>query len=192
MFKKTTLLFIIIAIAAACENNYFPKPRGYFRIDLPEKKYQLFDSLPFPYIFSYPGYTVIEPDKNNLQEPYWINIQYLPFNATLYLSYKKVDNNLNVFIDDAHTFVTKHIPKATGINENVYMNETENVYGLVYNIEGADVASPMQFYLTDSTTHYVRGALYFNIVPNNDSLAPVIDFIKQDITYMFETFKWRK
>ncbi|OPZ99122.1 MAG: hypothetical protein BWY70_01056 [Bacteroidetes bacterium ADurb.Bin408] len=192
MSKKLCLLCVIIALITGCDNTYFPKPRGYFRIDLPSKKYRLFDSIPFPYMFSYPEYTMIEPDKERADEPFWINIHYLPFDATLYLSYKKVKNNLNVYIDDAHTFVTKHIPKATGINENVYMNEPERVFGLIYNIEGADVASPMQFYLTDSTTHYVRGSLYFNNIPNNDSLAPVIEFIKQDIYYMFETFKWRK
>lgn len=191
MSKKLCFLCLIIVLCAGCDNTYFPKPRGYFRIDLPVKKYKFFDSVPFPYLFSYPEYTLIEPDKERVDEPFWINVHFLPFDATLYLSYKKVNNNLNVYIDDAHTFVTKHIPKATGINENVYINEAEKVYGLVYNIEGADVASPMQFYLTDSTTHYVRGALYFNTAPNNDSLAPVIDFIKQDITYMIETFKWR-
>jgi len=185
------LLFTLLFITG-CENNYIPKPKGFLRLDLPKRNYIPFDSLSFPYSFYIPDYVKITPDKKNLDEPYWINLNFKPFNAILYISYKKINKNLNVYLEDSRTFVNKHIPKASAINENLYKNEKERVFGLVFNIEGSEAASPLQFYLTDSTQHFLRAALYFNFTPNNDSLAPVIDYIKKDVTYMIESFKWKK
>ena len=181
------LLFIFIS----CQNDYVPKPRGYYRIDFPAKEYRSFDTT-FPFTFMYPVYTKILPDPSKLAEPYWINILYLPFHAQLHISYKPIKNNLKSFLEDAHTLVNKHIPKANSINQREFINESEKVYGLVYDIKGLEAASVCQFYLTDSVSNFVRGALYFNLAPNNDSLSPVIDFLKQDIEKMITTFRWKK
>ncbi len=192
--KRYLLVYFLIAflfVLVSCENNYYPKPRGFFRIDLPEKNYMLFDSVPFPYSFYFPDYVIVKSHNLNNSEPFWIDLQFLPFDATLHISYKRVNNNLDVYLEDAHTFVNKHIPKANAINENVYINNDSRVYGLVYNIEGSEAASPLQFYLTDSTRHFLRGAFYFNFTPNNDSLAPVINYVKEDVTYLIETFNWK-
>jgi gliding motility-associated lipoprotein GldD len=182
------ILFSLVLIS--CQNDYYPKPKGYFRIDLPEKSYVTFDSI-YPYSFEYPEYATIIADNHPKAEKYWINIIYPQFKGTLHLSYKTINNNLNVYLEDTRTMVMKHIPKASSIENQQYQNETSGVYGLTYTISGVAAASPFQFYLTDSTTHFVRGALYFNTVPNNDSLAPVIDFLKEDIIHMIETFEWR-
>lgn len=191
MKKHIIFLIFILSFINGCENNYFPKPKGFFRLDLPPKKYIQFDTIGFPYSFKIPDYVQIMPDFENPNEPFWINLNFKPFDAVLYISYKKVNNNLDVYLEDARMFVTKHIPKANAINENIYINEADNVYGLVYNIEGSQAASPLQFYLTDSTKHFVRAALYFNFTPNNDSLTPIIEYIKQDITVFIETFTWK-
>lgn len=188
---KILILFSLLIIIISCQNDESPKPRGYFRIDFPEKEYQLLDTC-FPFSFMYPKYSTISPDLSKLAEPYWINIDYLPFNAQLHVSYKPIHDNLKVYLEDAHTLVNKHIPKATSINQREFINESEKVYGLVYDIRGAEAASVCQFYLTDSTSHFVRAALYFNQFPNNDSLSPVIDFLKADIEKMINTFKWKK
>jgi len=184
------LLLIIGTLALSCSEHYAPKPRGYYRIDLPAKSYQQFNKE-FPYAFEYPDYAVITPDSSLMAEPYWINIEYRPFHATLHLSFKKITGNLADYLNDAHTLVNKHIPKATAISQREYVNDANRVFGLVYNIKGADAASPYQFYLTDSISEFVRGALYFNHVPNNDSLAPVIDFLEKDIEHMINTFRWK-
>lgn len=195
MKNKTTGIFLVLtvvcAILVSCgENTYTPKPRGFFRIDLPEKKYQLFDSA-FPYSFEYPVYSKIVADEEKRAEPYWINIEFPVFHATVYLSYKPVKNNLYQYFEDARTFVNKHIPKADDIEPVQVSNDSSRVYGIIYDIKGSGVASPYQFCLTDSSTHYIRAALYFNIVPNNDSLAPVLDFVKQDMDHMVKTMRWK-
>lgn len=191
--KISVFVFVLLlsVIFISCQDNYVPKPRGYFRIDLPAKEYKSLDTC-FPYTFMYPVYSKILPDQSKLAEPYWINILYLPFHAQLHISYKPVKNNLDKFLEDARTLVNKHIPKANSINQREFINESEKVYGLVYDIRGSEAASVCQFYLTDSVSNFVRGALYFNIAPNNDSLAPVIDFLKQDIEKMISTFRWKK
>lgn len=186
------LLFCYFAISLllSCSESYTPKPRGYFRIDLPERAYRDFDTT-FPYAFGYPVYAEVSPDVSKLAEPWWINVRYKPFNATLHISYKPVHGNLASYLEDARTLVNKHIPKASAITQREYADTAHRVFGLVYDIRGADAASPIQFYLTDSTTGFIRGALYFNQVPNNDSLSPVIDFLKGDIEHMIATFRWK-
>lgn len=178
----------ILILLVSCGGDYYPKPYGYFRIDLPKKEYRVFDTT-YPYTFEYPVYAVIQPLH---EEPYWININFPQFKGTLHLSYKPVNNNLNKYLEDTRTMVMKHIPKASSIENKQYMNEDRDVYGLTYNITGPGAASPYQFYLTDSTKNFVRGALYFNVVPNNDSLAPVIKFLEEDIKHMIGTFGWKK
>jgi len=181
------LAIAVLIFFISCEGNYYPKPRGYFRIDLPEKKYQKFDTT-YPYTFEYPVYAKI---TTHFKEPYWINVVFPQFKGTLHVSYKPVENNLNKYLEDSRTMVMKHIPKANSIENKQYVDVKDKVYGLTYDISGTGAASPFQFYLTDSTKNFVRGALYFKVVPNNDSLAPVIDFLEQDIQHMIETFRWK-
>ena len=190
---RNHLVFLItfVFFAVSCTENYMPKPRGYFRIDLPKKEYKKFDTG-FPYSFEYPVYSKIVSDNSSLAEPFWINIVYLPFNAQLHLSYKVIHNNLKNYLEDSRTLVNKHIPKANAISQREFIDPDAKVYGLVYEIKGADAASAYQFYLTDSITNFIRGALYFDLVPNNDSLAPVIGFLKDDIEHMISTFRWKK
>jgi len=185
------LLALFFLTTGACDNDYTPKPRGYFRIDLPQHGYRKFDTV-FPFTFEYPVYATLMPDNSKMAEPYWINIRYNPFHATLHLSYKFVRGNLSQYLEDSRTLVNKHIQKASAITQREFTNPDQRVFGLVYDIRGSDAASSYQFYVTDSLSEFVRGALYFNLVPNNDSLAPVIDFLKEDIDHLIGTFKWKK
>ncbi len=171
----------------SCNNDYTPKPRGYFRIDLPKKAYkQTPDKL--PYSFEYPKYSYLQA-KENSPELYWINIVFPTLKAKVHLSYKPINNNADKYFNDAREFVYKHTVKADAISETVYDNPENKVYGLLYEIKG-DAASNIQFYLTDSVNHFLRGALYFNALPNKDSLAPVVKFIKEDIQHLMETAQW--
>lgn len=184
------ILLLLIIFFTSCENVYQPKPKGFFRIDLPKKEYVKFENA-YPYTFEYPKYSQVLADTETDAEPYWINIEFPKYRGTLHVSYKPVKNNLKTYLDDSRNFVMKHMSKANSIQEKVIANEKEKVYGLVYNITGSGTASTYQFYLTDSTSHFLRAALYFNFKPNNDSISPVIDFIKDDIDHMINTFKWK-
>jgi gliding motility-associated lipoprotein GldD len=181
---------LLLLFALSCSQDYTPKPRGYYRIDLPGKAYRRFDTT-FPYTFEYPAYAKIVPDSSRMAEPYWINILYTPFHAQLHISYKVIKDNLRQYFEDSRTLVNKHIPKANAIRQREYLNPGNRVFGLVYDIKGSDAASTYQFYLTDSISKFLRGALYFNLVPNNDSLQPVIAFLKEDIDHMIVTFRWK-
>lgn len=194
IFRKSfqfVLLLSGLVCLLACGSDYFPKPRAYFRIDLPEKKYQHLDSI-YPFIFDYPVYSTISQDKNSPNEQNWINLDFNKFKGSLHLSYKKVDGNLVKYMEDTRTMAFKHIPKANAIDNRLIINEKSRVFGLIYEISGSGAASPYQFFITDSVNHFLRGALYFNMIPNNDSLAPVIDFLKQDIEHLIQTFEWKE
>lgn len=156
---------------------------------MPDKNYIAFDSS-FPYTFEYPDYAIIQPDEYAPDEPFWINVVFPQFKGKLHLSYKKVNNNLPKYIEDTRKMVMKHIPKASAIDNMLIKNNQKKVYGLTYDIKGLGAASPYQFFITDSTKNFVRGALYFHVIPNNDSLSSVIDFIKQDIEHIINTFDW--
>ncbi len=195
LFKRfifpATLVSVIVVLASCNNQDYYPKPNGYLRIDLPEQEYRTFDST-FPYAFQYPNYAKITFDEYTRQNPYWMNLDYPKYKGRIHISYKSLDDyRLYTLTEDARDMAFKHAPKAIGIRESVFSNPQKDVFGMAYQIQGKDAASPYQFFLTDSAKHFVRGALYFNVVPNNDSLRPVIDMMAQDIKHIFDTFKWK-
>ena len=182
----------LACLIVSCNNNdsYLPKPRGYFRIDLPEKTYTKVDTIE-RYSFECPEYAQITYDRYSPNEKNWINVEMPQFRGSIHLTHKNVDGNLGDYLEDVHTMVTKHLQKANGVRDSLIVNEEHHVYGLFIEMDGKNVATPMQFYLTDSTKNFVRGALYFNFQPNNDSMQPVINFIRDDIDHMISTFEWK-
>lgn len=190
-FKYIFLIPIIFLCSCTSEDDetITPKPKGYFRIAFPEKKHVVYDSV-CPFKFEIPVYSKMENDHTPNAEPCWLNLQFPKFNATLHLSYKNVNGSMVKYFEDTYTLASKHQIKASGIKEQLFNNDSLKVYGLIYEIEG-NAASSVQFYLTDSIKNFLRGALYFNSVPNIDSIAPVIAFIKKDIFHLIETFEWK-
>lgn len=192
LFRIIIFVFLAAFAGAACNQTpKFPKPRGYFRIDLPEKTYRSFDSI-FPYTFHYPKQAQITFDDFVADNPYWMNIDYPTFDGRIHLSYKPLsEHNLFTLKEDAREMVFRHAQKAIGIKETNYSDESRSVFAKTYTITGRDAASPFQFYITDSTNHFLRGALYFNVRPNNDSLQPVINYIIEDVHHLIETISWK-
>ncbi|MFT3740843.1 MAG: gliding motility lipoprotein GldD [Breznakibacter sp.] len=183
-------IILMLFIVVSCRNATTPKPRGYFRIEFPAHEYCAFDTT-FPYKFEYPTYAKVVPDLEPNAEPYWVNLDYPQYKAKVHMSYKRVNGNLEMIEEDSRHLAYKHTIKADAINERVFNNPEKDVYGILYEIKG-DAASSVQFYMTDSIRHFVRGSLYFNVIPNKDSLAPVIDFVKKDIVHLMESFEWKK
>ena len=188
--QLSLLALLIIVLFYGCKSEFTPKPMGYMRITFPEKIYTTFDTT-YPYSFEYPVYGEIQPEKGIHSEPYWINIAFPEFDGKIHISYKEVDGNLDAYIEDSRTLAYKHTIKADAIVETVFTDSEKQVYGLVYEIRG-NAASSAQFHLTDSNRHFLRGSLYFNVQPNADSLSPVIEFFKQDIKHLMETFEWKR
>ena len=184
------LALVLVAISCDNDDSYLPKPRGCFRINLPEKAYTKVDTIE-RYSFECPNYAFITHDRYSPDEKNWVNIEMPQFKGSIHLTHKPVDNNLGEYLEDVHTMVTKHLQKANGVRDSLIVNEEHNIYGLFIEMDGKGVATPMQFYLTDSTKNFVRGALYFNFQPNNDSMQPVINFIRQDIEHLINTFEWK-
>ena len=194
-FRVSGFLFLVLGscflflVSCDSDSDYTPKPSGYFRISFPEKKYKTYDTI-CPFTFEYPVYAVVNPDKERIAEPCWLNVDFPELKARIHLSYKPVNNNLNTYLNDAYELVSKHQVKASGIDEKIINNDTAKVYGIAYSIKG-NAASSLQFYITDSSQHFVRGALYFNVASNGDSLAPVVDFITQDVHHFLNSFRWK-
>lgn len=185
---KQLFAFLFSVLLLSCNNDYVPKPVGYFRINLPEKQFEMVDSIPFPFQFMLPQYALVNLERTK-QDSSFLNVDFPRYGARIHMSYLEVDTNLFQLFEDSRTLVYKHASKAQDIRENVVFNEEGRVYGMYYQIEG-NAASGSQFYLTDSSNHFLRGALYFNVQPNYDSIAPVQKFIKQDIEVFIESFKW--
>lgn len=186
---KVILILSALLLFAGCGESYTPKPYGYFRIDFPPKQWQRTnDSL--PYSFQLSAYARLLPDRTPEAEKGWMNIDYPSYNARIHLSYKKIsaDTSLASFIADCHRMAYTHTIKAESINEKYF--QRNHLSGLVYYIEG-NAASSTQFFITDSTRHFLRGALYFNQHPDKDSLAPVIHYLRQDIVNLMETLSFK-
>ncbi len=193
MTSKKHEIIPLVAICLAlsmfsCNSNSVPKPRGHFRIDLPVKEYIRFDSI-CPFTFEYPVYSLIKQEPG-MDEYCWFNIEFPDYKGKLHLSYMDVSNNLKLLTDDAHKLAYKHSVKADAIEEKLWINDEKSVYGIIYLISG-DAASSVQFFVTDSLSHYLRGSLYFDAQPDKDSLAPVIQFFREDIVHLIETLEWK-
>lgn len=187
------LLSTVVCLLPSCgeddDETIAPKPRAYFRLAFPEKKYVTYDSV-CPFTFDVPVYSKIEKDKNYRAEPCWLNMEFLSLNGTLHLTYHPLNGDINEYLEETNELASKHQIKASGIEEKLVSKDSSKVYGLIYEI-GGNAASSIQFFLTDSTNHFIRGALYFNAAPNTDSIAPVVDFVRKDIYHMIETFEWK-
>lgn len=187
----TFLLAALVMAFSACNEDYAPKPRGYFRIQFPKKEYSTY-SASCPYTFDYPVYAKVTPDSDRNAQPCWINVVYPEFNGKIHLSYQAITSRkvFNQLVEDARTFAFKHTVKATAIDEGTISYPEHKVYGTYYSIDG-NTASSIQFFLTDSSKNYLRGALYFNEEPRIDSIQPVLDFVKKDIDVMIRSFRWK-
>jgi len=196
--KRTSILvlFILLSASFGCREVAVPKPKGHFRIDLPKRQYILYNDRTgingkIPLSFEYPAYGHLTFQEEIGSKPGWFNIEFPFYKAKIYLTYKDVNNDLDSLMEASYQLNVKyHITKADAINEQVFSNRENKVYGILYDLKG-NTASAVEFYVTDSLTHYLRGSLYFAAEPNADSLAPVIDFFREDIIHLIETLKWK-
>lgn len=189
--SKLTLfrLFTILLLLSSCQEEVFiPKPKTYHRIDIAKADYRLLDSANHPYSFEYNQMAKLQAPKQ--RERGWLNLYYPNLNATIYLSYKPANAKIANYIEESRALVYNHTIRASYIEEIPYLNPVHHVQGVQYILSGK-TASALQFYATDSLKHFIRGSLYFNQVPNPDSLAPVIDYIKKDVQHFLESLQWK-
>ena len=210
--KLAILIIVLPFLFVSCNSPYTSKKRGYFKIDFPQKKYVLFDQQGFPYSFEYPAYARIVKDstyfEDNPDNPYWINIDFPFFRGKIFISYKTIGgksvykiktpsgykdsvgiNSFENMVNDSYKLSYKNNVKAYSIDDSA-MNTPNNITGVFFSLTG-NVATANQFFLSDTTKHFLRGALYFDATPNEDSLRPVNDFLRQDMKHIINTLQWR-
>jgi gliding motility-associated lipoprotein GldD len=186
------IISITFCLFTACKKNYMPKPKGYNRIELPQHSYQ---SLPdsFPYSFEFSKHAKLLPDSSWIAEPYWIDLYYPEMDASIAISYKPINRDEQLLREYLHTawkLTSKHQVKAYAIDEHTFRTKTGKT--VVVAALSGEVPSPYQFYSTDSSNHFLRGALYFRTSTKNDSLAPVISYLQQDIVHMLNSLEWEE
>lgn len=180
----------------SCNAGFVQKERGYFKIPLPQKKYQRFDKAGFPYTFEYPVYAAVVPDSlffgEKAENNYWINVAFPQFDGELHLSYKEIGRNkFDTLINDAFKLAYKqHTSVASAIKPVRFELPDNRVSGIYFSLKG-NAATANQFFATDSVKHFLRGALYFNAPPNEDSLRPVNNFLREDMQHLIGTLRWR-
>lgn len=209
---KISVVLLLIFGFAACNSPYISKKRGYFNIDFPARGYQEFKQDGFPYSFEYPVYAKIVKDSTyfdtNPENPYWINIDFPQFHGRIFLSYKMIGgkalykikmpdgkykdslgiNQFDKMVEDAFTLTNKNNVVSNSIKDSLI--HTPNGIGGVFFKVGGNAATAKQFFLSDTTKNFLRGALYFDVTPNSDSLLPVQNFLQADLEHMINTFKW--
>jgi gliding motility-associated lipoprotein GldD len=184
-------IVILIVFVTSCQDNYLPKPPGYNRIAIPEPEYtELIGN--YPYLFEYNSIAEVRPDKSPSAEPFWIDIVYPGYEASVQVTYKSIgrdERRLKEFLNDAYKLTSKHQIKAYSIEESI-LDIGGGRVGVVAELSG-EVPSQFQFFSTDSSQHFLRAALYFNTATENDSLAPVIEYIKSDMMHMLNSLRWK-
>lgn len=184
MFKNIIFAFLILLLAS-CAKEPLPKPSGELRLEYPAHKYQNF-SLNCPFTFDYSTFAKIQEGKKAC----WFYIAYPKMKAKVFVTYFPIENDLKLHVKEAEKLVYEHTIKATSIDTKSFSYPENKVYGNFYELKGPS-ASNLQFYITDSTKHFLTANLYFNSRPKPDSLAPAIDYIKTDMRHIIDTFKWK-
>ncbi|SHE71253.1 gliding motility lipoprotein GldD [Flavisolibacter ginsengisoli] len=193
--KLSFLIALLGFFVLSCNSDYTQKPRGYYKIDLPKKQYRLFDQPGYPYSFEYPVYGKIVKDSTFFEEktenPYWINIDFPSLNGRFYISYKEIGKNkFDSLVNDAYTLSYKqHTYRASAIQPEPFTTAS-GIEGVFFTLKG-NAATSSQFFATDTVRHFLRGALYFNVTPNEDSLAPVTNFLREDLRHLINTLHWK-
>lgn len=179
-------------LLSACSEDPVPKPKSYFRIAFPEKKYHSVDSLNC-FSFDLPDYGFVRqsPDMR-AGDRCWYNVYFPRFYGEVYMTYKDISKSapLNVLLEDLHKTAYSHTTMAEGITAKTFEDRENRKFGIVYEVKG-NVASQIQFCITDSTSRFIRGSLYFACPPNKDSLAPVVKFVSADVERMISSFRWK-
>ncbi len=217
--KNIPIVIAAILLLASCGGrDYSPKPQAYLRIDMPGHNYWLVDTLPnykpgdtiifnqdtaivlwsenpyktFPFIFEANQCAELA-EKDAPKGEVWLDVRYPQWDGVVFLSYRRMHSpdDLKEQIDGSMRFLEQHYQVASGVEEQGYEDRENRVYGTVYYLKGSKVASTCQFWMTDSSTHFLRGSLFLNRTPNNDSLAPVLEYIQADIEHLVETLRWR-
>lgn len=191
-YKPLLFIIFILVLLSACSNDYVPKPKGYNRIELPSHSYATLPDT-FPFQFEYSEHARIIKDTSRFSERYWINIFYPAMSANIQLTYKEVKRNselLEGYLADSYKLTSKHQVKAYSIDEAI-LKTPHGHTAVITELEG-EVPSQFQFFITDSLDHFLRGALYFRTATKNDSLAPVIEYIKTDMAHLINTLQWNE
>jgi gliding motility-associated lipoprotein GldD len=195
--RRTHILILFVflfLLACTSEKIYVPKPRMYPKLVFPEKSYQAFSETYCTISFDYPTYAEIEQDKYFFDErpenPCWFTIQFPALNGSLHCSYIDIEDreHFDDLVNDSYEIASKHNIKAN-YRDELKLKNPNGVHGLMFDISG-EVASHLQFFLTDSTDHFFRASLYFNDQVKADSIAPVYSFVKEDVLKMIESFSW--
>ena len=211
--KISLFCILILAILYSCNDGFTVKKEGYFKIDFPKKEFRTFNEPSFPYSFEYPVYARITkessfPGENN-DSPYSIDIDFPQFKGKIFISYKNISgnsvykvktaggkyrdstaaNDFDKMVDDAYKLAYKNDIKAQSIKDSV-MHTPNGLTGIYFQLSG-NVATANQFLLSDTTKHFLRGALYFDATPNEDSLRPVNSFLKEDMKHIINTLRWK-
>lgn len=185
-FLKIHIVILLVLFLSSCDENTYPRSRGNVRLEYPTAEYSLYNSDELKMSFNKSDYAIVEKKNDS-----WINLAYPKMKAKLHLSYFDVNGNIVSLISDIQKLTDEHKIKASGIIPHEFSNPEEKVYAVVYEIIG-NSASNIQFYATDSINHIVSGSLYFRTRPNYDSLAPAIQYLKEDIVTLLESLKWKK
>ena len=193
MSAKTIVYPLFVAIlltTISCRQDInVPKPKAYLKLDYPTAEYQFTDTK-LPFLFDKNILSSLEViKKNNIIEG--VNLVYKPMNASIYISYKFVDYNLDNLIKSSLSITQQHAKIAHSVSEKEFTDNISRVYGKIFDLSGP-VASQIQFYATDSINHFLSGALYFNTRPNYDSIYPATRYIQNDIIRLMESIEWKK
>ena len=192
--KHLSLLPLLAALLlAACHGgDYTPKPTAYLRFDMPAKSYSPVDTAALPFTFERGADARLDLKRDNRREK-WVDLVYPHYKGYIFLSYKAITgpDDLRAQVDTSYELMKQHFDYSTGVDEQRFVNPEAQVYATTYLLKGSTVASTYQFWATDSVSHFLRGALFLDCVPNNDSLAPVLEYLQKDIDHLIETLQWR-
>lgn len=184
--KNNFLFFLVVSLVViGCKDDVQPRPKAMLRLDYPMADYTR-SNMDCPYTFDQNILSNVKENKDCS-----LVLDYPMMKGSIYLTYKPVNGNLDTLLVDAQKLSYEHVRKADNIIDQPFVNPNDQVYGMFYEVSG-NAASQSQFYVTDSTEHFVTGSLYFYAKPNYDSILPAAMYLQNDIRRIMETLRWKK
>lgn len=175
---------------------YVPKPRMYPYVELPASQYEtVTEKSDCGFTFRKSVHAKIMDREfffnEKLPDNCWFDLKYPTLHANVHFTYYPIGkaHTYDSLSSESFKMVYEHGAVASGIEE-IPLLQDGRIRGMSFALKGP-VASPYQFFLSDTTAHFLRGALYFEFQPHPDSIAPVLEYIQTDMDTLIESLQWQ-
>jgi gliding motility-associated lipoprotein GldD len=187
---KILFLFGLLLFHFSCdETSYLPREKAFLRLEFEKPMYGTFSSesskLNFIYNNASASFEIISEEKTVLRYKH-IKIDILLSNIQL-----ENTSSFEESLQNFYMFLEPHRKKSNQISVKEFISADNKRFAKVFEMRGP-VASPLQFYVTDSINNFLFGSMNLIQKSDYDSIYPSVMYVKNDIFSIIESVNWEE